>query len=62
METYQAPQPGAGDVVVDPNSNRLQLLEPFKAWDGKDLVVCPWRPIAFLNSLVPDSCAWHCSN
>lgn len=24
-------------VVVDPKSSRLQLLEPFKAWDGKDL-------------------------
>jgi len=24
-------------VVVDPKSNRLQLLEPFKVWDGKDL-------------------------
>jgi aconitate hydratase len=26
-----------GDVVVDPKSSRLQLLEPFDAWDGKDL-------------------------
>ncbi|KAL3090112.1 hypothetical protein niasHS_006564 [Heterodera schachtii] len=26
-----------GDVVVDPKSDRLQLLEPFDAWDGKDL-------------------------
>lgn len=24
------------DVIVDPKSERLQLLEPFKAWDGKD--------------------------
>lgn len=24
-------------VLVDPNSNRLQLLEPFKAWEGSDL-------------------------
>jgi aconitate hydratase len=24
------------DVIVDPASERLQLLEPFKAWDGKD--------------------------
>ncbi|KAK9841280.1 hypothetical protein WJX74_003067 [Apatococcus lobatus] len=37
METYQAPKPGSGDVAVDPNSKRLQILEPFKAWDGKDL-------------------------
>ncbi len=41
METYQAPEPGSGDVAVDPNSKRLQLLEPFKAWDGKDLQVRP---------------------
>ena len=25
------------DVVVNPKSTRLQVLEPFKAWDGKDL-------------------------
>jgi aconitate hydratase len=36
---YQAP---AGDgskveIAVDPESNRLQLLDPFPAWDGKDL-------------------------
>ena len=45
METYQAPKPGSGDVAVDPNSKRLQILEPFKAWDGKDLTVssCPSR-------------------
>ena len=24
------------DVVVNPESKRLQLLEPFKSWDGKD--------------------------
>ncbi|MBX3136106.1 aconitate hydratase [Candidatus Obscuribacterales bacterium] len=28
-------------VKVDPNSERLQLLEPFKAWDGKDYVKLP---------------------
>lgn len=27
------------DVVVDPDSKRLQLLEPFKPWDGQDLQV-----------------------
>lgn len=26
------------DVVVDPKSERLQLLEPFAPWDGKDYV------------------------
>jgi aconitate hydratase len=29
------------EVKVDPNSERLQLLEPFKAWDGKDYVKLP---------------------
>ena len=36
---YQAPaEDGSGiDVVVAPDSNRLQLLEPFPAWEGTDL-------------------------
>jgi len=28
-------------VAVDPQSDRLQLLEPFPAWDGKDYVELP---------------------
>lgn len=38
-DTYQAPPTdGSGvSVQVDPNSDRLQLLEPFAEWDGKDL-------------------------
>jgi len=39
QDTYQNP-PADGSAVslqVDPKSNRLQLLEPFKVWDGKDL-------------------------
>uniref|UniRef100_A0A915N464 Aconitate hydratase, mitochondrial n=1 Tax=Meloidogyne javanica TaxID=6303 RepID=A0A915N464_MELJA len=35
-DLYQQPK-FSGDVVVDPKSNRLQLLSPFDAWDGKDL-------------------------
>ena len=38
VDTYQGP-PADGSKVkvdVDPKSNRLQLLEPFKKWDGKD--------------------------
>ncbi|KAF8791840.1 Aconitate hydratase like protein [Argiope bruennichi] len=38
-DTYQAP-PADGSKVqvdVDPKSERLQLLEPFDKWDGKDL-------------------------
>merc|ERR1712071_462201 len=37
-ETYQAPgDSSAAQVDVDPKSLRLQLLEPFQPWDGKDL-------------------------
>ncbi|HUP69921.1 MAG TPA: aconitate hydratase [Acidimicrobiales bacterium] len=31
----------AVEVVVRPDSDRLQLLEPFPAWDGKDFVDLP---------------------
>ncbi len=36
---YQKPvEDGSGvEVVVNPDSNRLQLLEPFKEWEGTDL-------------------------
>jgi len=34
---YQAPSPGTqGEVIVDPNSDRLALLEPFEPWNGED--------------------------
>jgi len=29
------------EVIIDPNSRRLQLLEPFSKWDGKDFVDLP---------------------
>jgi len=29
------------EVKVDPTSTRLQLLEPFAKWDGKDYLECP---------------------
>ncbi|HIY74803.1 MAG TPA: aconitate hydratase [Candidatus Sphingobacterium stercorigallinarum] len=37
---YQAPAADGSDVVVDvsPSSDRLQLLEPFAAWEGTDLI------------------------
>lgn len=42
-ETFQAPPPSAQragvQVSVDPASSRLQLLEPFKKWDGDDIKV-----------------------
>lgn len=36
---YQAPAKDGSkvDVLVDPNSERLQLLEPFNQWEGNDL-------------------------
>jgi aconitate hydratase len=36
---YQAPAAdGSGvNIVVDPQSDRLQLLDPFTAWDGKNI-------------------------
>ncbi|GAB6020429.1 aconitate hydratase [Chamberlinius hualienensis] len=40
VDTYQPP-PGDGSSVkvdVDPKSQRLQLLQPFNRWDGKDLI------------------------
>jgi aconitate hydratase len=41
--TYQAPSADGSkvSVVVDPQSDRLQLLEPFKAWEGADLSDMP---------------------
>src|SRR5690606_10119902 len=36
------PEDGSGiEVKVSPTSSRLQLLEPFPAWDGEDLVGLP---------------------
>lgn len=37
---YQAPAEDGSQVVVDvdPNSDRLQLLEPFEPWEGTDLL------------------------
>ncbi|XP_014286348.1 probable aconitate hydratase, mitochondrial [Halyomorpha halys] len=39
VDTYQSP-PADGskvNVLVDPKSQRLQILQPFDKWDGKDL-------------------------
>eukprot|EP01118_Nematostelium_gracile_P006927 TRINITY_DN2244_c0_g1_i3.p1 TRINITY_DN2244_c0_g1~~TRINITY_DN2244_c0_g1_i3.p1 ORF type:complete len:779 (-),score=278.84 TRINITY_DN2244_c0_g1_i3:551-2887(-) len=43
QDTYQPPasDPSKINVQVDPKSNRLQLLEPFKPFDGKDLLDMP---------------------
>ena len=36
-DTYQAPPEDRStvSVAVSPTSDRLQILEPFDAWDGK---------------------------
>ena len=41
--SYEAPPEdgGAIEIEVDPNSERLQLLEPFPAWDGRDVSMAP---------------------
>ncbi|VDM55373.1 unnamed protein product [Angiostrongylus costaricensis] len=36
QDTYQPPS-NSGEVEVNPKSERLQLLQPFNKWDGKDL-------------------------
>ncbi|KAG8163051.1 hypothetical protein KVR01_007529 [Diaporthe batatas] len=43
MDTYQAPPAdrSAVSVQVSPSSDRLQVLQPFNAWDGKDYVDAP---------------------
>ena len=39
---FPAPEDGSDiEVVVRPDSDRLQLLEPFPAWDGNDFVGLP---------------------
>lgn len=38
---YLAPEGGKTEVKVDPHSQRLQLLQPFPAWDGKDFLDMP---------------------
>src|SRR3990170_239849 len=42
-EGYEAPaaDPAAVQVVVRPDSERLQLLQPFAPWDGEDFVDLP---------------------
>jgi aconitate hydratase len=35
---YQAPAGRSASVAVSPTSDRLQLLEPFVKWDGKDTI------------------------
>lgn len=40
-EGYIAPASSKKDITVDPHSQRLQLLAPFPAWDGTDLLNMP---------------------
>ena len=42
-DTYQAPPEVRSqvDVAVSPTSDRLQILQPFEAWDGKDAMDIP---------------------
>jgi aconitate hydratase len=40
---YQKPVHGQNgeEIIIDPGSDRLQLLSPFKEWDGKDFLSLP---------------------
>lgn len=41
-DAYKAPEGKSAEIKIDPKSDRIQKLEPFKAWSGedfKDLVV-----------------------
>jgi aconitate hydratase len=42
-DVYVGPShnPDSVDVIIDPNSSRLQKLEPFTPWDGKDFLELP---------------------
>jgi aconitate hydratase len=43
VDVYVAPSqnPDSISVIIDPNSSRLQKLDPFVPWDGKDYVNLP---------------------
>ncbi|KAJ1842451.1 Aconitate hydratase mitochondrial, partial [Coemansia sp. RSA 2708] len=43
LNTYQAPPADRSsvEIKVNPESQRLQLLQPFKPWDGKDIENVP---------------------
>jgi len=38
---YIAPASNTSDIVINPESKRLQSLQPFAAWNGKDLIELP---------------------
>ena len=38
---YVAPTGKDAEVVINPGSNRLQVLKPFAAWDAKELIEMP---------------------
>lgn len=38
---YRAPEGGKTEINIDGGSERLQLLQPFPAWDGKDFLDMP---------------------
>lgn len=47
-------------MVVDPASNRLQLLEPFTKWNGGDITDAQVRPALPLVASLP-FCTTSCS-
>ena len=41
VQGYQAPVAGSPEPEIDPSSERIQRLEPFPAWDGRDFIGLP---------------------
>lgn len=71
QDTYQAPPADRSSVsvAVSPTSDRLQILEPFQAWDGKDkknlpilikALVCR-GVFSFLRYPIPSPHHLHCN-
>ncbi len=38
---YIAPASNSNEIKIDPQSKRLQILQPFSVWDGKDFIEQP---------------------
>ena len=57
-EGYIAPGKGQTEITVNPHSQRLQLLTPFPAWDGMDLLNMPLL-IKVLGNVPPTTSLWR---
>ena len=55
---YIAPNKGQTEITVNPHSQRLQLLTPFPAWDGMDLLDMPLL-IKVQGNVPPTTFPWQ---